>query len=340
MREPPNIPVDDLYACLREHYGLAPTTITFLPLGKDYDAGTYRVESASGPPFFLKITSRPLDAASCLVPHYLRDLGISAIVAPVATRDGSLWTRLRSWLVLLYPFVAGQTGWATMTDAAWREAGAIFRRIHDAPLPPVEMVTLRRETYDPSAYAEAVRRFEAEHLGDRVTDSPAERALRESWRTHQATIAEAIASLEIVAPLLSARGLPDVLCHADLHPGNLLRDAAGHVHVIDWDEVMLAPRERDFIFVRELQADSFWEGYGATEIDWYALTYFLWERAVQDILACSDLAVLRDDQGEASKAENAELFASIFAPGGTLDAAYAAAAHLPAALGLPTSRRP
>jgi spectinomycin phosphotransferase len=36
----------------------------------------------------------------------------------------------------------------------------------------------------------------------------------------------------------------------DLHPRNLIRDHAGKVFVIDWDEVMLAPKERDFIFVR------------------------------------------------------------------------------------------
>ena len=35
----------------------------------------------------------------------------------------------------------------------------------------------------------------------------------------------------------------------DLHPANLLRDDAGQVFVIDWDEVMLDPNERDFLFI-------------------------------------------------------------------------------------------
>jgi spectinomycin phosphotransferase len=36
----------------------------------------------------------------------------------------------------------------------------------------------------------------------------------------------------------------------------------GQVFVVDWDEVMLAPKERDFIFVRPPHADAFFQGYG------------------------------------------------------------------------------
>ena len=64
---------------------------------------------------------------------------------------------------------------------------------------------------------------------------------------------------------------------------------------------MLAPKERDFIFVREPQADAFWEGYGQAEIDWMALTYYLWERVVQDVIECTEDVFFRDDWGEESQ---------------------------------------
>ena len=99
--------------------------------------------------------------------------------------------------------------------------------------------------------------------------------------------------------------------------------------VIDWDEVMLAPKERDFIFVREPQADAFWEGYGQREIDWVALTYYRWERVVQDLIECTQNVCFRDDLGEETRADIARLFHEMLAEeGGTVDAAYAAAAHL------------
>jgi transposase len=39
-----------------------------------------------------------------------------------------------------------------------------------------------------------------------------------------------------------------------VHPGNLIRSQPNHVLVIDWDAVMRAPKERDFLFVGEVPA--------------------------------------------------------------------------------------
>jgi spectinomycin phosphotransferase len=144
--------------------------------------------------------------------------------------------------------------------------------------------------------------------------------------------------------VLQSRTLPYVISHADLHPANLLRDHLGHVFVIDWDEVMLAPKERDFLFVKESSADSealpgtpaFFQGYGQTEIDWIALTYYRYERVVQDLIACAQEVFFRDDLGEGTKADSVQLFHAILADGGEIDAASQASAHLPSDLTIPT----
>jgi spectinomycin phosphotransferase len=136
-------------------------------------------------------------------------------------------------------------------------------------------------------------------------------------------------------------------CSADApEPAYLLRDHAGHVFVIDWDEVMLAPKERDFIFVKASSADSevlpgtpaFFQGYGQTEIDWIVLTYYRYERVVQDLIAFAQGVFFRDDLGERAKADAVQLFQEILAEGGEIDATYAAAAHLPPDLTIPTRK--
>ena len=44
-----------------------------------------------------------------------------------------------------------------------------------------------------------------------------------------------------------ARPAPDVICHGDLHPFNLLRDGA-RVTLLDWSTALLAPRSYDLAF--------------------------------------------------------------------------------------------
>ncbi|MGH3204417.1 MAG: phosphotransferase [Streptosporangiaceae bacterium] len=44
-----------------------------------------------------------------------------------------------------------------------------------------------------------------------------------------------------------ARPAPDVICHGDLHPFNLLRDGA-RVTLLDWSTALLAPRSHDVAF--------------------------------------------------------------------------------------------
>lgn len=332
MSEPLNIPVDVLHACLREQYDLTASSLEFLPRGYDYRAGVYRVVSEQGTVYLLKVTSRPLYAPSCRVPRYLHDQGITAVVAPLPTTSGSLWTQLAEWTVMVYPFLDGDTSLAGMTDAQWKETGRVFQQIHHVQLPPVGFPSVRHESFDPTGYRRWVRAFETQHLQAQYGGSGAARALRASWMAHRSTIHTAVTSLEQLAAALQSRTLPSVVAHADLHPANLLRDPRGHVFVLDWDEVMLAPKERDFIFIREPQARAFWEGYGLRardEIDWVALTYFRWERVIQDVIEEVQQVLFRDDVGEDAKVTAAQRFAVAFAAGNNVDAAYTAAAHLP-----------
>jgi spectinomycin phosphotransferase len=333
MREQPSFPEERLRACLRDHYDLVPVTLDYLSLGLDFNAGVYRAVSEQGAPYLIKVTSRSLYEPRYLVPHYLRDQGITSVVAPVPTRNKALWTKADDWTVMVYPFIDGDTSWTGMTGAQWQETGAIFKRIHQVVLPPVGFESLRKETFDPAEYARCIRTFETQHAHEHSDGSASQRALHSSWMAHQSTIHAVVTSMEKLAAVLQSRTFPYVICHADLHPANLLRDRAGGVFVIDWDEVMLAPKERDFIFVWEPAADAFFHGYGQTEIDWTVLTYYRWERVIQDVIACAQDVCFRDDCGEETRAAAAGLFQDILEEeGGTIDAAYAAAAYLPSDL--------
>src|SRR5260221_13203419 len=206
MREPPRITEEDLRACLQDQYELSPITLTFLPLGHDYDAGMYRVESEQGTAYALKVTSRPLYEPRCLVPRYLSDQGIASVLAPIPTRSRALWARLSDWTVIVYPWISGESSLTGMMDEQWKQVGTIFQRIHQVRLPPFGFASLGKETFDPTEYVRWVRAFETQH--DQTQGRGAsERPLRTSWVEHQSTIHTLAISLDKRAPWLHARAL-------------------------------------------------------------------------------------------------------------------------------------
>jgi spectinomycin phosphotransferase len=341
MLEKPNVSEKDLRFYLQEHYDLIPASLEILPLGLDTAATVYRVVSEQGTAYFLKIKSGPLYQPTCLVPAYLRDQGIASVVAPLPTKRSTLWVQVEKWTMILYPFIEGDTSWTGMTDEQWKEVGSSFKRIHQVTLPPEGFESLRKESFDPTEYTRWIRTFEAQHLPQRRQTSnggsAAERALLSSWIEHQSTIHEVVIAMEKLAEVLQRRTLPYVICHADLHPANLLRAPSGHVFVIDWDDVMLAPRERDFIFVGDPPVDDsaqqaippFFQGYGETKVDWVALTYYCYERVIQDVVSFAQEICFREDLGEEFKADGTQLFHAMLSEGGEIDAARSAARHLP-----------
>ncbi len=337
MREKPGIADERLRAGLQDHYDLAAVTLDFLPLGLDTRAGVYRVVDEQGMSYLLKAKSGTLYEPSCLIPGYLSDRGIEAVVAPLPTSRNTLWAKVEDWTVILYPFIDGDSGWdPAMTDAQWQAVGTALKRIHQVPLLSEGFQLPRRETFDPTAYVRWVRQFEMPHAST-GGEGPIQQALRGYWMTRHTTIHTAMTSLETLSAVLHKQSGPHVICHADLHPGNIIRDHAGGVFIIDWDDVMLAPKERDFLFVGEARAAGsvrrdlapFFQGYGPAEIDWVALTYYLWERAVQDLIECAEQVFFRDDLEEETKAEAVRLFRANLSEGGGVEVAREAAAYLP-----------
>src|SRR5262249_41665391 len=131
----------------------------------------------------------------------------------------------------------------------WKAAGIALRQIHQVTPPsPKICPTLRRESFDLSGYRHSIDDLEAQQVhssgGGRY-----EQEFRSVWRLHRSKIHTAVSEMEALAALLRERSGPFVVCHADLHPGNIIRCQGDQVFLIDWDDVMLAPRERDLIFV-------------------------------------------------------------------------------------------
>ena len=332
MREPPaNLPNDTLGACLRAHYGLYPTELTFLPLGHDASAWVYRVRAAGGGVYFLKVRLSVTNEASLAVPRFLQDHDVAWVIAPLPATAGTLWTNAGDYALILYPFVAGVTGMKHgMSDRQWIDYGALLRQVHGSAVTPELARMMRRDSFTPNG-ADLLRRLDA-HIGTRRFADPAEEALAAFWQARRADIHLLLNRAEDLGRRLAATEPELVLCHADIHTANVLLDDAGQVWFVDWDETMLAPRERDLMFVvggishrlvGPREEALFFQGYGATTVNALALTYYRYAWAVSDISEYGAQVCFRPDFGSVTRQAGLDGFLSLFQPGEIVSLAFA-----------------
>jgi spectinomycin phosphotransferase len=325
MREPPvDLADEQLRASLHTRYGLAVTELTFLPLGHDSSAWVYRVRTTDGTSYFLKVRRRVVNEPRLLVPRYLHDQGVAQVIAPLPTTTQALWTAVDGYALILYPFVEGTSGKDQgMTRSQWIAYGTILRQIHAATLPPDLAQLMPRETFVPEG-AGLVRDLEA-HLGGRTFADPTAQALATFWHERRDEIHTLVRRAEELGLRLAERAPAFMLCHADIHTANVLLDAGARVWIVDWDETVLAPKERDLMFVvgggisdrlvGPREEEWFFQGYGATPLDPLALAYYRYAWAVSDISEFGAQVFFRPDLGEVTKHAAADQFISLFQPG-------------------------
>lgn len=315
MSKEPGLSDESLRYCLAEQYALNAATFELLSQGLDVNARVYRVVSEQGDAYLLKAKQGPLYEPAYRVPRYLRDQGITSVVAPLPMREQALWVTVDKWMLVLYPFIDGDSSWNPgMSDAYWRGLGAAFKQIHQVKLPAESFQGVRKEAFELAEYHHGMLTIEA-RLAQFVGNNAFEQSLYKNWMAYQATIHAVMDSMEKLADHLRQQAGPLVICHADLHTANIIRTSDGEVFIIDWDDIMLAPRERDFIFVGDAEATAppapFFQGYGEMELDWRALAYYRLERVIQDLIECASQVLFRSDLDDETKIDAARLFEAI-----------------------------
>ncbi len=135
---------------------------------------------------------------------------------------------------------------------------------------------------------------------------------------------------ELLASRLVKENLELVLCHSDLHAGNILISDDGSLYIVDWDNPILAPRERDTMYAGggqfrdsyspEEEEAMFYMGYGPTEINSKALLYYRYERIIEDIaIECGQ--IFGGGGSEADRYQALVYFKANFQPNGTIEIA-------------------
>ena len=236
------------------------------------------------------------------------------MAAPLRTLEGAIAYVSSEGALLVYPWIEGHNG-LQKPFTPWTGLGRAARRIHETDLAP--KVQGLDET-------ESFRVARADSFA-RSIDSPPPR-LAGLFAQHAAEIERVFRRTHELGDACRPRIWDHVLCHADLHVGNVLQGDDGRLHIVDWDAPRLAPRERDLMFVMDggifghgAEEQAFFEGYGPYEADETALTYYRYAWALDDLAAYAEQSLDPDDE----KAEEAaSMFAGLFHPKAIVASAF------------------
>lgn len=322
LREQPPLADSAIATCLERVYGLAITALTFLPIGYDPNAAVYRIDTQDGAAYFLKLTRNPLMPASLALPRTLIDHGISNVLAPLRTLRHELWCILEPYHLVLYPFIDGENAMRRgMSDGQWRTFGTTLNAIHSSGLQAQFADTISHENFA-SPMIELVRVMQTQvQAGQFVL--PVQRLFAAFWHQQATVIRHLTDRAEQLGRLLQTQNLPAVLCHGDIHAANIMLNQHDAVYLVDWDTPRIAPRERDLLFiigstiarrVTPREEALFFEGYGPTTTNRQTLTYYRYERVLEDLYEGGRSVFLNAHASVAVKEADAELVMSLFEP--------------------------
>lgn len=276
-------------------YGLPVARIAFLTTG--WISYCYQVETAAGETYLLKAydESEPAPVLATSREFYLpltyqlctRRL-LPQIACPVRAGDGSFSTHAGEYLLILFHFIEGKAiGFGELPDEIVVKLAPLVGRLHRSTR-DLELVDPLVEHFDIAYEKILPDGLEAlAHLGPGAR--PGQLAFRDLTLSHRNDLRDYLERLKGLQAVMRSRARDMVVCHTDLHGGNLLIDGRGELYILDWEGAMVSPPEQDlFFFAGEDRFwDLFWPGYqrefASARLDLDVLGFYYYRRALEDI---------------------------------------------------------
>lgn len=265
LAPPTDLHLSVLSAALTDGWGIHDPLLDYLAVG--FGSHHWRAEAGDGCRWFVTVDEhrdpssiadlrRAFDTASAL--H--RDAGLAFVLAPVPDRVGE-------------PVRVLGGGAFTVAVTTWVDASPLgpgpYASDDDRAMVLRMLGRLHRATplVAPTAAAPAMQPIELDvpHIDglraalDAIDEpwgsGPYAEPARALLRVDEARLTVALARHDELAACVLAESSPWVLTHGEPHSANILRDAGGALHLIDWDTARLAPRERDLWMVTHATTD-------------------------------------------------------------------------------------
>jgi spectinomycin phosphotransferase len=316
--------------CLSTYYLIEVTDLVLLPLGADPNASIYKVQANDQKTYFVKVKQDHFRDTNIEVLELLQLAGIQQLIPPIKTVAGAQIQRVNNFTLIVYPFIEGQDGFnCPLTDKQWTVLGQALKQVHEIEVPTSLKTRIRREEFSPK-WRNVVRSLYT-HTKTVRTDDEIVSNLWKFLQENKSIIQQLVDHSEQLSQKACSHLPKFVLCHSDIHGGNVFVNGTETLYIIDWDDPILAPKERDLMFIgggvgnvwnKPYEESLFYQGYGKTDVDWTILTYYRFERIVEDIAVYSQELLLKPMESD-NRLQMYKQFMSMFEPNGAVDIAFA-----------------
>ncbi|MBE3076001.1 MAG: aminoglycoside phosphotransferase family protein, partial [Actinobacteria bacterium] len=284
---------------VQQDFGVEIITLTAVEHGADEASLLWRGVGAGGASYLVKLSGGGTPAGLFVSVH-LAEHGVAGVMRPLIGRHGRPWSDRGRRRLSVVPWVSETRALeGEMSPAHWRSYGALLAKVHATAVTDALATSLPREDHTHYHWASVARtldsslRLTAEDPAAGGTVDDLVRALAQEWCAAGDRVSTLLDQADSLALDLHTGESTSVVCHGDPHLGNLLIGQDERVWLIDWDDAVLAPRERDLMFilggvlafapVTRQQQSWFFEGYGSTDIDPIRLAYYRCARALEDL---------------------------------------------------------
>jgi len=223
---------------LTSQYGFSIKSIVDGPRG--FVGETHIITTTQGEKYFVKKVKRSELVEGIIkglpVLNELQKLGIENVNYPIPTKDGSLYILEDNSIIVVFSYILGSATFNFNKPKFFK----LLASIHT--ITPQVKTPLRKETFDIS-YKDKVEAYMDLGLNREPKDQ-IERETNKGMNKHTEELHNYWMEFVQLAEKCETKQGSFVLTHGDA-AGNVVMDLRGNVYIVDWDEIMLAPPERD-----------------------------------------------------------------------------------------------
>lgn len=268
----------NLKKIIQDQYDIDIISIVDAP--RQFVAETYFINSSSGK-YFCKIIDKQLFIPGIInslpILKNINKLRFERISHPISTVTNSLHVVNKGILIVLFNFINAPQNYSYDNFSL----GKLIAEIHD--LTPKVTVNAPIESFY-FKYVDSFKR-KLNNIINLESSNKSENDLSDLMKNNNKELLKLYNKFMKLSNSCRSDNLAMVLTHGDA-PGNILVKSPKDIYIIDWDDILLAPAERDMWFLQD--KIEYLEGYVSVrsnyQINKNAATYYLFSRYFNDLV--------------------------------------------------------